>query len=136
MHRRQRQNNNHHRQNMNNMNNQYNDPFGMDNDDFGFGIHDDFGDPFEDIFGGFNFPNIGQIHQRLFGNMERAFQGMGQLGDGNEGGNRRQNPNRDGLQRAHTNGIQGFFSMQGIGPGTMISKSYCSKVDYISISKY
>ncbi len=130
MNRRQRHNNQP-RQNMNHMNNPYsNDPFGMDSNDFGFGIHDDFNDPFDDMFGGFDFPSIGQIHQRIFGNMERAFQGMGQLGDGNEGGNMRQNPNRGGLQRAHTNGFQGFFSMQGIGPGTMISKSYCSKVDY------
>ena len=134
MNRRPRKNNNHPK----NYNN-YNDPFGMgmgmgmDSDDFGFGIHEEFDDPFEGIMGDFGFPNIAQIHQRLFGNMERGFQGMGgQLGDGDEGGNHRANPNpnRGGLQRAKTNNFQSFFSMQGVGPGTVISKSYCSKVDY------
>ena len=45
MNRRQKRTNYSQRHNMNNMN-QYNDPFQMDNDDFGFGIHDDFDDPF------------------------------------------------------------------------------------------
>jgi hypothetical protein len=130
MKRRPRKNNNHPK----NYNN-YNDPFGMgmgmDSDDFGFGIHEEFEDPFEGIMGEFGFPNIAQMHQRLFGNIERAFQGMGgQLGDGGKGENYRSNPNRGGLQRAGTNNFQSFFSMQGVGPGTVISKSYCSKVDY------
>ena len=109
----------------------FNDPFGMDSDDF-FGIHDDdFESPFEGMMGGFGFPNIGQLQQHLFGNFERAFGGMaGSLGDGNEGQNRRQNQNREGLQRAGTNNFQQFISMQGVGPGTVISKSYCSRVDY------
>ena len=109
----------------------FNDPFGMDSDDF-FGIHDDdFESPFEGMMGGFGFPNIGQLQQHLFGNIERAFGGMaGSLGDGNEGQNRRQNQNREGLQRAGTNNFQQFISMQGVGPGTVISKSYCSRVDY------
>ena len=116
--------------NMNN-NHYYKDPFGM-GDNFGFGIREDFDDPFEGMMGGFGFPNLGQIHQRLFGNIERAFQGFGRLGDGNERANNRghQNQNQNGLQRAGTNNFQGFFSMQGVGPGTVISKSYCSKVDY------
>jgi hypothetical protein len=130
MNRRPRKNNNYPK----NFNN-YNDPFGMgmgmDSDDFGFGIHEEFEDPFEGIMGEFGFPNIAQMHQRLFGNIERAFQGMGgQLGDGGKGENYRSNPNRGGLQRAGTNNFQSFFSMQGVGPGTVISKSYCSKVDY------
>jgi len=132
MSRRPRKNNNHPK----NYNN-YNDPFGMgmgmDSDDFGFGIHEEFDDPFEGIMGDFGFPSIAQIQQRLFGNMEHAFQGMGgQLGDGGKEGNYRTNPNpnRGGLQRAGTNNFQSFFSMQGVGPGTVISKSYCSKVDY------
>ena len=108
-----------------NNNHQFNDPFGMDNDDFGFGIHDDFDDPFEGMMGGFGIPSIGQIHQRIFGNIEREFQNMGRLGDGGD-----PSQNRGGLQRAGTNNFQGFFSMQGVGPGTVISKSYCSKVDY------
>ena len=128
MHRKQKKNTNPYNQNMNH---QYNDPFRMDEDDFGFGIRDDFDDPFEGMMGGFGFPNLNQIHQRLFGNIEKAFHGMGQLGDGNEGNNNRQNRREDGpLQRAGTNNFQGFFSMQGVGPGTVIAKSYCSKVDY------
>ena len=116
--------------NMSNMRH-FNDPFGMDSDDF-FGIHDDdFESPFEGMMGGFGFPNIGQLQQHLFGNFERAFGGMaGSLGDGNEGQNKRQNQNREGLQRAGTNNFQQFISMQGVGPGTVISKSYCSRVDY------
>ena len=116
--------------NMSNMRH-FNDPFGMDSNDF-FGIHDDdFESPFEGMMGGFGFPNIGQLQQHLFGNFERAFGGMaGSLGDGNEGQNRRQNQNREGLQRAGTNNFQQFISMQGVGPGTVISKSYCSRVDY------
>ena len=130
MNRRPRKNNNHPKKY-----NNYNDPFemgmGMESDDFGFGIHEEFDDPFEGIMGDFGFPSIAQMHQRLFGNIEHAFQGMGgQLGDGNKREDYRANPNRGGLQRAGTNNFQSFFSMQGVGPGTVISKSYCSKVDY------
>lgn len=97
--------------------------FGFNDDDFGFGIEDEFDDPFEKMMGeGFDFPNIGQIHQHLFGNM---FGGMGRLGDGLEG-----NESRGQMTRGTTNNFQSIFSMQGGGPGTMISKSYCSKVDY------
>ena len=109
----------------------HNDPFGMDDDrdDFGFGIHDDFDDPFEGLMGGFGFPNIGQIHQRLFGNIDREFRHMGQLGNGED---RHHNINNTGLQRGGGNQFQSFFSMQGTGPGTgtVITKSYSSKIDY------
>ena len=136
MHRRSKNNNPNKYQNMNNRHNynNYNDPFQMDNDDdFGFGIHDDFDDPFEHMMGGFGFPSLGQIHQRLFGNLERAFSLGGHIGDGNEEegiGGRQNQAMGGGLQKAKTNNFQGFFSMQGVGPGTVISKSYCSKVDY------
>ena len=121
-----------HRKNHNNnpyqnMNRRQNDPFGMNDDDFGFGIHEDFDDPFEDMMGGFGFPNINQLHQRLFGNIEREFHRMGQLGSGEDF---RQNNNDNGLQRRGTNNFQSFFSMQGAGPGTVITKSYSSKIDY------
>ena len=121
-----------HRKNHNNnpyqnMNRRQNDPFGMNDDDFGFGIHEDFDDPFEDMMGGFGFPNINQLHQRLFGNIEREFHRMGQLGSGEDF---RQNNNDNGLQRRGTNNFQSFFSMQGTGPGTVITKSYSSKIDY------
>ena len=116
----------------NNMNQRHhNDPFGMndDEDDFGFGIHDDFEDPFEGMMGGFGFPNIGQIHQRLFGNIEREFNHMGQLDSGNDR-HHFNNQNNNGLQRGGANHFQSFFSMQGAGPGTVITKSYSSKIDY------
>ena len=109
------------------MNRRQNDPFGMNDDDFGFGIHEDFDDPFEGMMGGFGFPNINQLHQRLFGNIEREFHRMGQLGSGEDF---RQNNNDNGLQRRGTNNFQSFFSMQGAGPGTVITKSYSSKIDY------
>ena len=109
----------------------HNDPFGMndDEDDFGFGIHDDFEDPFEGMMGGFGFPNLGQIHQRLFGNIEREFGHMGQLDSGNEH-HHFNNQNSNALQRGGANHFQSFFSMQGAGPGTVITKSYSSKIDY------
>ena len=116
----------------NNMNQRHhNDPFGMndDEDDFGFGIHDDFEDPFEGMMGGFGFPNLGQIHQRLFGNIEREFGHMGQLDSGNEH-HHFNNQNSNALQRGGANHFQSFFSMQGAGPGTVITKSYSSKIDY------
>ena len=116
----------------NNMNQRHhNDPFGMDDDedDFGFGIHDDFEDPFEGMMGGFGFPNLGQIHQRLFGNIEREFNHMGQLDSGNDR-HHFNNQNNNGLQRGGANHFQSFFSMQGAGPGTVITKSYSSKIDY------
>ena len=113
----------------NNNNRHYNDPFGMEEeDDFAFGIRDDFDDPFEGMMNGFGFPNINQLHQRLFGNIEQEFRHMGQLGSGNEP--RHNNQNNLGLQRAGTNNFHSFFSMQGTGPGTVITKSYSSKVDY------
>ena len=125
----QKQKYNSHYQNMNQRH--YNDPFRMndEDDDFGFGIHDDFEDPFEGMMGGFGFPNIGQIHQRLFGNIEREFNHMGQLDSGNDR-HHFNNQNNNGLQRGGANHFQSFFSMQGAGPGTVITKSYSSKIDY------
>ena len=126
MKQRQKYNNNHYP----NQQRHNRDPFGMDgDDDFGFGIHDDFEDPFEGLMGGFGFPNIGQIHQRLFGNIDREFRHMGQLGSGNDD-HHYNNPHNEGLQRGGTNQFQSFFSMQGAGPGTVITKSYSSKIDY------
>ena len=127
MNRKHNQHNNNPYQGMNR--GHHNSPFDMgDDDDFGFGIHEDFDDPFEGMMGGFGFPNINQLHQRLFGNIEREFGRMAQLGSGD---NRPpQNNNKFGLQRHGTNNFQSFFSMQGAGPGTVITKSYSSKIDY------
>ena len=107
----------------------FNDPFGFDDDDddFGFGIHEDFEDPFEHMMmgGGFGFPNIRQIHQRLLGQMG----GSSGMNDNDEF-NMRHN-NNTGIQRGGGgNRFQAFFSMQGTGPGTVITKSYSSKIDY------
>lgn len=119
-------NNNYQNPRHNNNHNNFRDPFGMmddDDDDFrgfgGFGIHEDFDDPFEHMMmGGFGFPSISQIHQRLLGQM---------------------NPNNDDIRHNNNTGIQqsgggnrfqSFFSMQGTGPGTVITKSYSSKIDY------
>ena len=107
----------------------FNDPFCMGDDGFGFGIREDFDDPFEHLMDGFKFPNIGEIHHKIFGNFGREFGNMNHLGNGNnEGGDRRRG--HESLARAGANSFQGFFSMQGTGPGTFISKSYCNKVDY------
>jgi hypothetical protein len=116
----------------------YDDFFGMDSDeddqdDF-FGIDDDFKDPFEDmVFGrGFGFPNIEELHNRLFGRFNRHLE-LGEEEDEEENPRRRKNKEgRRGLQRRGMNNFHEFMSMEGMGPetGTVISKSYCSKIDY------
>ena len=118
----------------------YDDFFGMDSDeddqdDF-FGIDDDFKDPFEDmVFGrGFGFPNIEELHNRLFGRFNRHLElGEEEDEDEEESPKRRKNKERRrGLQRRGMNNFHEFMSMEGMGPetGTVISKSYCSKIDY------
>ena len=119
---------NNYNQNPRHNHNNFNDPFGLDDDDddFGFGIHEDFDDPFEHMMmGGFGFPNMRQIHQRLLGQM-----GGGDMGE-NEEFDMRHN-NNTGIQRGGGNRFQSYFSMQGMGPGagTVITKSYSSKIDY------
>ena len=107
----------------------FRDPFGMDDDDddFGFGIHEDFDDPFEHMMmGGFGFPSISQIHQRLLGQMGGNNNNMRE----NDEFNMRHNNNIKDIQRGGSNRFQSFFSMQGTGPGTVITKSYSSKIDY------
>lgn len=103
-----------------------------DHDDF-FGIDDDFKDPFEEmVFGrGFGFPNIEELHNRLFGRFNRQLE----LGEEDEEENHRKRKNKEGrrgLQRRGMNNFHEFMSMEGMGPGTgtVISKSYCSKIDY------
>ena len=91
----------------------------FENDFFGdMDIRDDFNDPFEGLMGGM-FPRIGDIEQRFFGNMKNM------LGDGGfDGFNDFDNMGSNGGIR------KGVFQMSSTGPGTMISKSYCTKVDY------
>ena len=116
----------------------YDDFFGMDSDeddqdDF-FGIDDDFKDPFEDMMlgRGFGFPNIEELHNRLFGRFNRHLE-LGEEEDDEESPKRRKNKDgRRGLQRRGMNNFHEFMSMEGMGPetGTVISKSYCSRIDY------
>ena len=123
----------------NQKNRNYNDFFGMDsddddNDDF-FGIDEDFDDPFEDMMmdRAFGFPSIEQIHNRLFGKIGRSFD---MLGDGDYEENQRKRKNKKDERRLQKKGgmndFHEFMSIQGMGPGTgtVISKSYCSKIDY------
>ena len=86
---------------------------------FNMDIREDFDDPFDNFMHGFNFPNFSQLHNQIFGNFQNAFNNMLQIGNGkNE--NHKDNNN---------NNFNAMFNMQGC-PGTMISKSYCSKIDY------
>ena len=130
MNRRSRRNNYYQRNYPNYYNN---DPYGMgmggNYNNYDYGAYEEFDDPYEGM-GDFDFPNLTQMQQHLFGNLQQAFQGMfGQLGDGEEDYN--MNQTYEGLQPMGTSNFQSFFSMQGVGPGTVISKSYSSKVDYI-----
>ena len=112
-----------------------NDPYGMgmggNYNNYDYGAYEEFDDPYEGM-GDFDFPNLTQIQQHLFGNLQHAFQGMlGQLGDGDEEEDYNMNQTYEGLQPMGASNFQSFFSMQGVGPGTVISKSYSSKIDYI-----
>ena len=112
-----------------------NDPYGMGMggyyNNYDYGAYEEFDDPYEGM-GDFDFPNLTQMQQHLFGNLQHAFQGMlGQLGDGDEEEDYNMNQTYEGLQPMGTSNFQSFFSMQGVGPGTVISKSYSSKIDYI-----
>ena len=103
-----------------------------DHDDF-FGIDDDFKDPFEEMmFGrGFGFPNIEELHSRLFGRFNRQLE-LGEEDDEENHRKRKNKEGRRGLQRRGMNNFHEFMSMEGMEPGsgTVISKSYCSKIDY------
>ena len=110
-----------------------NDPFFNFGDNaFNMDIRDDFEDPFEmagNRMGGFGFPNIRALEQQMLGQFQNEMQHIQQLGDGNQ-----QNINNQ-LAQGNNGGQSGLFvSMQGAGsgPGTMISKTYLSKVDYSS----
>ena len=110
-----------------------NDPFFNFGDNaFNMDIREDFEDPFEmagNRMGGFGFPNIRALEQQMLGQFQNEMQHIQQLGDANQ-----QNMNNQ-LAQGNQGGQNGLFvSMQGAGsgPGTMISKTYLSKVDYSS----
>ena len=85
---------------------------------FNFDIREDFDDPFDNFMQGFNFPNFNQLHNQIFGNFQNMINNM--LPIRNE---------RNENQKNNNNNFNAMFNMQNF-PGTMISKSYCSKVDY------
>ena len=118
----------------------FNDPFfNFGNEGFNMDIREDFEDPFSQMgmgnrMGFFGFPDISSIQRQMLGHFQNEMQNMQQLTDGNQN-----NQNFDNNQDL-TSGDMGhnkgglFVSMQGAGtgPGTMISKTYVSKVDYSS----
>ena len=113
------------------------DPFfNFGSDTFNMDIKEDFDDPFSGVgnrMGGFGFPDIASIERQMLGHFHEQ---MPQLEDGNQHNyNMDNNNNNQQLANRPENNQRGLFvSMQsgGMGPGTMISKTYCSKIDYSS----
>ena len=113
----------------------FNDPFfNFGDTGFNMDIREDFEDPFEHIgnrMGGFGFPNIANIEHQMLGQFQNEMQNMQELSQGmnNDHNNQMQLRNDgNGQQRGmfvHMGGNMG-------GPGTMISKTYMSKIDYSS----
>jgi len=111
----------------------FNDPFfNFGDQGFNMDIREDFDDPFSNAgnqIGGFGFPDIASIERQMLGHIQNEMQNIQQLGDGNQ-----QNINNNN-QLSQGGGQRGLYvSMQGAGsgPGTMISKTYLSKIDYSS----
>ena len=113
----------------------FNDPFfNFGDTGFNMDIREDFEDPFEHMgnrVGGFGFPNIANIERQMLGQFQNEMNNMQQLSQGMDTNNNNQMQLRNegnGPQRGmfvHMGGSMG-------GPGTMISKTYMSKVDYSS----
>ena len=114
----------------------FNDPFfNFGNNGFNMDIREDFEDPFENAgnrMGGFGFPNIENIQRQMLGQIQNDMQNMQQLSEGmmnkNENNQmqlRNDGNNRQGGMFVHMGGSMG-------APGTMISKTYMSKIDYSS----
>ena len=117
----------------------FKDPFfNFGNEGFNMDIKEDFDDPFSQMgrgnrMGFFGFPDIASIQNQMLGHFQNEIQNMQQLTDGNPN-NQNDNHNQE-LSTGNMGHNQGLFiSMQGAGtgPGTMISKTYCSKIDYSS----
>ena len=118
----------------------FNDPFfNFGNEGFNMDIREDFEDPFSQMgmgnrMGVFGFPDIASIQRQMLGQFQNEMQNMQQLTDGNQ--NNQNLGNNQDLTTGDMGHNQGglFVSMQGAGsgPGTMISKTYVSKVDYSS----
>jgi len=85
--------------------------------------------------GAFGFPDIASIQRQMIGHFQNEMQSMQQLSDGMEQNMNNMNNNQQLTTGEPGQGQRGLFvSMQsgGSGPGTMISKTYCSKIDYSS----
>ena len=117
----------------------FNDPFFNFNDTgFNMDIREDFEDPFENMgnrMGAFGFPNIANIERQMLGHMQQEMNNMHQLGQDMENFGQNQPNNNNGQMQLRNNGQgpQGMFMHIGTnmgGPGTMISKTYMSKIDY------
>ena len=118
----------------------FNDPFfNFGNQGFNMDIREDFSDPFENMgmgnrMGAFGFPNIAEIERQMLGHFQNQMQNMQQLSDGMMQNMQNMNNNQQMTTKEPGQGGQRglFISMKsgGSGPGTMISKTYCSKIDY------
>ena len=113
------------------------DPFfNFGTDTFNMDIKEDFDDPFTGTgnrMGGFGFPDIASIEHQMLGQFQNQMEHMQQLGDGNQQNMNNNNQQQLTNQPGGNQGQRGLFvSMNtgGMGPGTMISKTYCSKIDY------
>ena len=113
----------------------FNDPFfNFGDTGFNMDIREDFEDPFEHMgnrLGGFGFPNIANMERQMLGQFQNEMQNMQQL---SEGMNRNDN-NQMQLRNEGNDPQRGMFVHMGgsMGnPGTMISKTYMSKIDYSS----
>ena len=92
----------------------------------------DFDDPFDAILKReFGFSTIGKLHNRLIGKMEKDF---GLIGDEElEDKNRRKRKNKEGrLQKKGTHNFHEFMNLDDddSGNGTVITKTFCSRIDY------
>jgi len=124
-------------QQSNQPNSGFNDPFfNFSNQGFNMDIREDFEDPFANAgnrMGGFGFPDIASIQRQMLGHFQDQIQSMQQLGNGMEQNMNNFNNNEQLALGGPNQGQRGMFvSMQsgGSGPGTMISKTYCSKIDF------
>ena len=117
----------------------FNDPFfSFGNNGFNMGISEEINDPFQmggpgNRMGAFGFPDIASIERQMLGHFQNQMNQMQQLSDGVEQSMNNMNNNQQLSTTGPGQGQRGLFiSMQGggTGPGTMISKTYVSKVDY------
>ena len=116
----------------------FNDPFFNFDNGFNMDIREDFDDPFEHMgnrMEGFGFPSVNQ----MLGQFQNEINNMSQLTSGMENQfqnemNNNNNLNNNQIQNPGQGvGQRGMFiSMHGMGggPGTVMSKTYMSKMDY------